>query len=284
MMSRMRPRRLISRYLLAVLGVASACVHITDPPLPGGARILAVPELYARWWAMAESCAGVIGSLEAVTWYEVPNASSVPLNGRQVGAYWSRGSNRIVVAGNSALEGGLLRHEMLHALTLAGHSRELYLGACAGVVNCDSLCVADAGPPPPPHPASALVPPESLTVSVEVASGPRLLTADGEYLAIIVTAQNHSARPVIVDLPLAGQNHRLGFVHDVRGPTGGWKIGIPSLDPSRWTFAAGERKREVFDVYSTSELGVERFPAGDYLLRGSFGGFPSDPVTLHLGP
>jgi hypothetical protein len=272
--------------LLAGLWVTGACGSITDPPLPGGARVVPAPELYARWWAMTESCSGITGSLDAVTWYEVPDVSSIPLNGREVGAYWSLASNRIVVAGNAALDGGLVRHEMLHALTQSsGHARQLYLGSCAGVVACDAGCVADAGAPPAADPASVSVPPESLTVTVEVASDALLETRQGQYFAVRVTVHNRATRSVVAELPVAGQaDRRLGFAYDVRGPTGAWKVGIPALDPSWWTFAAGERKQQLFDVYSGSDLGVERFPGGDYLVRGSYGGHSSGTLTLQLGP
>jgi hypothetical protein len=275
-----------SRLVIAGLWAAGACVNITDPPLPEGARILSAPELYARWWAMTEACAGITGSFDAVTWFEVPDASSVALNGRQVAAYWSLASNRIVVAGKSALEGSLVRHEMLHALTRSsGHSRALYLGSCAGVVACDEACVADAEAPPAPDPAAVSMPPESLTVTVTVAPGPLLQTTSGEHLAIVVTAHNRAARPIVVDLPLAGQpDRRLGFAYDLRGPAGGVTIGVPALDRSRWTFAAGERKQQVFDVYSGSDVGAERFPPGDYLVRGLYGGQASGTLTLQLGP
>jgi hypothetical protein len=279
-------RRLGARLVLTGAITVAACVSITDPPLPQGAQLLSAPELYARWWAMTEACSGISGSFDAVTWYEVPDASSVQLNGRDVQAYWSLGSNRIVVAGNAALEGGLVRHEMLHALTQkGGHSRELYLGACAGVVDCDAACAADAGPPPAPDPAAVPVPPESLNVSVEVVPGALLETRDGEHLAIAVTAHNRANRPVLVDLPLAGQpDRRLGFAYDVSGPAGSWTIAEPSLDPSRWTFAAGEKKRQVFDVYSATDARTDRFPPGDYLVRGSYGRHSSAAVTLRLGP
>ena len=269
---------------LAALGVA-ACVNITDPPLPAGAQVLSAPELYARWWAMTEACSGATGSFDAVTWIEVPDVSGVPLNGRQVGAYWSLASNRIVVAGNSALEGGLIRHEMLHALTQAGHTRELYLGACAGVVDCDVGCVAQAGPPPAPDPASVTVPPANLAVTVEVAEpGALLQTREGEYLALWVTAHNRATRPVVVDLPVVGPDRRLGFGYDIRGPSGSRTSGLPALDASRWTIAPGEKKRQLFEVYSKADLGVERFSPGDYVLRGSFGGLGGGALTLQVGP
>ena len=278
----MNPRALL---LLVALWVAGACGSITDPPLPGGAQVLPAPELYARWWAMTESCSGLTGPLDAVTWYEVPGASGVQLNGREVAAYWSLASNRIVVAGDVALEGGLVRHEMLHALTQSsGHARQLYLGSCAGVVACDAACAADAGTLPAADPASVSVPPESLTVTVEVVPGTLLETREGEYLAIRVTAHNRAGRPVVVALPPAGPDRRLGFAYDVTGPTGARTVGIPVQDPSWWAFAAGERKQQLFEVYSGSDLGVPRFPAGDYVLRGSFGGHSSGALTLQLGP
>ena len=59
------------------------------------------------------------------------------MSGREVGGYWTPGSNSIVLAGNGVLEGSFVRHEMLHALTRApkGHKREDFLDKCGGVVS-----------------------------------------------------------------------------------------------------------------------------------------------------
>src|SRR5689334_5828736 len=146
---------------------AGACTSITDPALPTGAETLSPPEVYARWWAMTSECAGVGGDLSAVHWYVVPDAQSLPVNGREAAAYWSQAGNQIVLTGPVVLDGGAVRHEMLHALLrTGGHPRDQFLDKCAGVVNCPGQCIDDGGPAPPPDPNALSVLPEVMEVSV----------------------------------------------------------------------------------------------------------------------
>ena len=132
-----RPRSLASRCIAAVASfVALSCQGITDPALPGDAIRFAPPPVYAQWWALTEDCSGITRSLDAVQFYRIPNASTIPDNTYgEVAAYWSPASNRIVLADFYEMQGKLVRHEMLHALLrVNGHPPEYFQGRCAGVV------------------------------------------------------------------------------------------------------------------------------------------------------
>ena len=281
------------RALRAVIGavaaaavVAGACTSITDPPLPVGAQAIAPPEIYARWWALTSECAGVNGDLAAVQVYVVPGAETLPLNGRDVAAYWSQAGNQIVLTERAVLDGAAVRHEMLHALIRTGaHPRDQFLGKCAGVVNCPGQCIDDAGPAPAPEPSAVSVSPDVMEVSV--APGPVALThtSDGDFFSVTVTVHNPLAHPVVVLMPeTAGSPLAEGFLYDIRGPSGGLTSGVPLGDVSRWSFAAGETKRQVFDFGSRARFGTDRFAPGTYQLRGAYGGVWSEVVPYVVAP
>src|SRR5512140_245269 len=112
---------------------AAACERIVDPAFPPTATQFVPPPVYDRWWAMTASCAGVTGSLSKVSWYVVPGVTEFQLKGQTVSGYWTQGSNSIVVADSSRLDGSVIRHEMLHALIRGtGHPRSAFLEKCAG--------------------------------------------------------------------------------------------------------------------------------------------------------
>ena len=132
-----RGKSLASRCIAALASlVALSCQMPTDPPLPGDAIRFTPPPVYAQWWALTEECSGINRSLDAVQFYLIPNASTIPDNTYgEVAAYWSPASNRIVLADFYEMQGQLVRHEMLHALLRAsGHPPAYFQGRCAGVV------------------------------------------------------------------------------------------------------------------------------------------------------
>ena len=116
--------------------LALSCDMLVDPPLPGDAIRFAPPPVYAQWWDITEACSGITGSLEAVEFYRIPNASTIPdKTYGEVAAYWSPASNRIVLADFYEMQGQVVRHEMLHALLrVNGHPPEYFQGRCVDVV------------------------------------------------------------------------------------------------------------------------------------------------------
>src|SRR5712671_6242500 len=120
-----------------------ACGHLTDPPLPVNAMRFDPPAVYTRWWTMVESCSGFTRAFGNVEWYSAPGVLLSPDgDGDRVDGYWSLASNRIVLVADDTLDGGLVRHEMLHALVrVKGHPRSEFLQNCGGVVGCGPICV-----------------------------------------------------------------------------------------------------------------------------------------------
>jgi hypothetical protein len=233
---------------------------------------------------MTEACSGLSGNLSSVSWFVVPGVNTVLLNGRAVDGYWSAGSNRIVIAEAGKLDGGRVRHEMLHALRQGrGHPRSKFLEDCGGVVACFEACVSDAGAPPPPDPTAVTMPPDSLEIDVAVDPEiPSRAQNDG-FFTITVSARNSHSQPVIVDLPSGPfGNMPQTFSFDVKGDPNALIAHELALDPSVVSFARGETKRHVFDFVIGNNPQARAFPPGTYTVRGAYGGHwqTHSPVVL----
>ena len=122
----------------SVAFVALAC---GGSDLPPHATRFSPPPEYRTWWEMVESCSGVHGSFDEVTWYRASIVELEEREGRGTLAYWEERGNRIVLSDNVVEFGRGVRHEMLHALVRQrGHPREVFAGRCAGVVQCEEQC------------------------------------------------------------------------------------------------------------------------------------------------
>jgi hypothetical protein len=272
----------LAALLCATLG---ACTITTAPERPAGAVPLAPPAVYARWWAMTEACSGVTGPLAAVSFWQVPGVSSFDRDGKSVLGYWTTAGNQIVLAGKAALDGGNVRHEMLHALVrVGGHPRDQFLGKCAGVVDCGTDCIADAGPPPPADPAAPLVSPRQFEISVAVVpERPSRAVDDGQF-SVTVSVRNPQQRSVVARLGTTNIQ-AWSFQFELVGENGAGIVGNEIvLDASTVTFAAGETKRQVFDFSIGSSFAPRRVPPGAYTVRGAYGVQFTLPVALTVGP
>jgi hypothetical protein len=280
---------MLSPYKRFLLGLSAACVAVfaacgglTDPTLPASARQFSPPAVYSRWWTMTEACSGISGSLSSVSWFEIPGEATFPFNGDLVNGYWSGGSNRIVLGEDAVLDGGTVRHEMLHALVrTSGHRRVDFLDACGGVVVCAAPCVNDAGPPATLDPSVVTVPADSLQIGVDVIPEAPSSAIDGGFFTITVTARNPSTHPVYVQLfPDASRP----FLFDIQGSAGRLVGGELTLDPGMPIFRAGQMKRQVFDFRIGNDLFSRALPAGTYTLKGSFGGNSVSHAPIVVGP
>jgi hypothetical protein len=280
------PRRLGRRLgaAAALCATLTSCRFPTAPPLPGGAEILTAPAVYARWWAMTEACSGVTGPFQDVTFFEVPGVADFVSEGRRVVGYWTSGGNQIVLAGDAVLDGGSVRHEMLHALIrVGGHPRDQYLEKCAGVVDCGTACIADAGSAPAADPAALTVAPTSLEVTTEVNPAAPTSTRDGGFFVVAVVVRNTLTRPVVARLG-ATNTRALSFQYDVRGPAGGTVGAEVVLDASAVTFAPGETKRQYFDFSIGNNLPARMLPPGSYTVVGAYGSHRSTATSVSVGP
>lgn len=253
----------------------AACERIVDPALPVDAVAFTPPPVYARWWAMTEACSGRTGSLSNITWDVVPGISDFQLAGRTVSGYWTQGSNSIVIAGAVRLDGAVVRHEMLHALTrTSGHSRADFLDRCGGVVSCTSECVADGGPAPLIDATLPVVSPDSLDVTVDLAPAVPSLTIDSGAFTFIVSVHNQRNYPIVAALPQITGGISTAYSFDIRTPfgVGNRLVGVRNfVDPSVTLFAAGETKHQYFDFTIGKIMSGRTIVPGTFNFTGAYG-------------
>jgi hypothetical protein len=184
-----------------------ACSQIVEPALPTDADQFSPPPVYSTWWQMTEACSGLTGSLSAVTWYQTNEVVHDTQSGDVIAGYWLSGSNRIVLTSIVMMDGGIVRHEMLHALIQKrGHPRALFLGNCAGTVDCLEPCVADAGPYPSPPTSPIAVPGDSIEITLAVEPPTPAHNIDDGRFSLTVFARNRTARWITIS-PAAGADH-----------------------------------------------------------------------------
>lgn len=275
----MKKRRTSTAGRLALVLALAACDSPTAPRLPAGSVRFTPPSMYRQWWALTEQCSGRQGNYDAISWYVVPDAYTLPGTNR-LGGIWY-GDNRIVLAGayDGISAGDLVRHEMLHALVREGsHPREMFVVRCGGVVVCVEECLTDGGPAPPPDPGARLEPDSTVEVTVDVVpNAPSSGTWDG-YFMMIVHAHNPADYPVI--------SRRGGFGYLLTGPGGTVQYDLPVEAPEETRFAAGETKSHIFDFHIVDHLGYAYDITPDtWTFNGSYGTASAvSPPTVVVSP
>ena len=248
----------------AALIILAACGdHIVDPALPASAARFDPPPAYSRWWDMTQACSGIRKDLGELQWYRSA-APTIRLNGKEVTAYWSLGSKRIVVVDAYRLNGSVIRHEMLHSLIRQeGHPREYFMEKCGGVVHCEGDCIEPAAPYVP----LPIVQSDHLQTSLSIdPENPGATFEDGLF-SVTVTATNPADHAVRVNLtPHFPGNSLYTFTINITGtPT----RSVRPIDDAAFTFRARETKRHVFDlkVDPSGRMGPQ---PGRYLITGGY--------------
>ena len=254
-----------------------SCGGITEPAFPAGAIPMQPPRVYAMWWQLTQACSGVTGDFARVRWYEVPNTSQIVVNGTPVQGYWWPDENRIVVAGSQVLQGQLVRHEMLHALTGSAHSHEYFIDKCGGVVACEADCLKEAGDTPAPPLDAATISPRDLSVESITQPPNASISTDSGWAAITITARNTKAEPVWVHLTYvaAGDPAAATFGYTVQCISGGCWSGdeYTYIWADKVGFAPGQTRRWVFDRH---------LEPGTYSLRGFFNVDTTSATTFQI--
>lgn len=266
-------------FLLPLAASIFIACNATTEPLPEGTRRVSAEAVYQVWWSMIESCSGRSGTLAAIDWYVVPGVTHFMHKGVPVSGYWSRAGNRIVVAERAIHDGGLIRHEMLHALLgQAGHSREAFLERCGGSVVCLAGCLEDVGLPPEVGRTVARVSPNEVLVDIAIDPGQPQRAVDDGHFRLAVTVTNPRPDSVIVVLPSSGNAPPASFSFQLSsGPTGLW-FTEHAWDPSVMVFAPGATRRAIFDFRLADRFdGIRSLPEGTYLVQGGFG--PASSAT-----
>jgi hypothetical protein len=275
------------RLLVALISITTACTEVTYAPQPIVGDQFDPPPIFAAWWEKVESCSGRTESLASVAWYVVPGAMTVPDGSfGDVAAYSDFHDHRIVLAGEVQMLGPIVRHEMLHELLQAdGHPRRAFLERCAGVVECISDCVDDAGPPPVPPASVPRVSGDSFDVNIRIDPESPGTDTLGGYFMVIVTARNRSHHAVVLRSPPPPDPlppYTFGYIFGSAGP--GFGFIDYAWDADAASFAAGETKQEIFDFAVGHQPGAEPIEPGTYQLRGAFEDHLTAPLTFVVSP
>ena len=262
----------------------AVCDRIVDPPLPTDAEEFSPPAVYTTWWQMTEACSALTGSMSAVKWYKTNDIVHDAGTGDIIAAYWTAGSNRVVLTSTVMMNGGIVRHEMLHALRQkGGHPRDQFLGKCAGVVDCEEACAADAGPYPNPPEAPIQVSADGIDITLDVEPNTPARNIDDGRFSITVLAHNKSTHWATVT-PVSGIEALQTFAIDVHGANGATGDDRRAVDPSQRIFAPGETKKQVFDLVIGDYPFANQLLPGDYVARGSFAGWWSSDNSFTISP
>jgi hypothetical protein len=276
---RSRAARTTPLLLLAIALMSFAACMVATEPLPDGSRRITAPVVYQVWWHMTESCSGRTGQLATVDWYVVPGVAQFEHKGHTVSGYWSSAGNRVVLAERAMTDGGLVRHEMLHALLgHSVHSRDAFFERCGGAVVCLTGCLQDLGSAPIIGPTVARVSPGEMQIDVAVDPGQPQRTVDEGHFRLVVTVTNPRADSVVVLLPSSGDAPPASFSFLLSsGRTGLW-FTEHAWDTGVTVFAPGASRRAVFDFKLADRFdGIRALPEGVYEVKGGFG--PASSVT-----
>ncbi|HUE84952.1 MAG TPA: hypothetical protein VMO26_02635 [Vicinamibacterales bacterium] len=259
----------------------SCADSLVDPKLPPGATQFTPPAVFTTWWEMTKACSGRSGSLDAVTWYEVPTNVPLESDGKPVSAYWSAASNQIVVSAAVARNGQVIRHEMLHALLRTkGHSRADFLERCAGRVTCSLRCIEDAGPAPAVPASVPRVVPSAMQVTVKADPVNQYSSVNDGYFSMIVRVHNPAPNPVFVILPEPSTvGGPVSFSYRLSG-LGSEALDLIALDGGVAMFAAGETKEHVFDFFIGNGSLTGHVYTGLYTFSGAYGGHAAPDYSL----
>ena len=270
---------------LALLSLAIVvCSSATEPKLPNDAEEFSPPPVYSTWWNMTQACSRLTGSVSGVTWYSTAEVVHDLSTGDVIAGYWVSGSNRVVLNSSVMMDGGIVRHEMLHALIQhGGHPRSQFLGNCAGTVDCERACAADAGPYPNPPETPLHVGTESIEITMLVDPATPTHAVDAGRFSITVMTHNLTSHWVTVT-PASGVDPNQTFSVDVHGANGATGRSQMSVDQSERIFAPGETKKHVFDLVIGDYPFSNQLLPGDYVVRGGFAGWWSADKAFTISP
>lgn len=251
----------------ALLMGSAACRDATAPALPPGAVALELPSEFALWWEMTRSCAERTAELGSIDWYYIPGAATIQVSGVEYHGYWWSRGNRIVLAEGALRRPRLVRHEMLHALTGAGHSRAVFGGDCLGIVSCDRECADDIGRSPAiPDDAPEIDASGLQLFAVMVPAAVSKQQHDG-WFAITVSAVNPRPQAVWVRLDRLHEGHLAAatFTYEVDGFQRDYlwtfdeRIGFAPFETKRFTFDFNVNNRDPHQLLRSERHAIQTF-------------------------
>jgi hypothetical protein len=114
------------RWVVASVMSLAACGEHPTAAWADKTSNLVPPPAYARWWQELEACTGMSGDFTSVQW-EIVASDLIPRKEREVGGVYFRDRRLIQLAAPYVTHSGLVKHEMLHALSpVGGHGHWAY--------------------------------------------------------------------------------------------------------------------------------------------------------------
>ena len=255
-----RVTRIISTARLAAIASAmtlAACSSATSPvesrtpdlatsPL---ALHYAQPAQYNMWWQMAKECSGLSRDVSGVQFYAVESGelSASDDTTATTAGEWFSSTNSIAILRSETNNPAVVRHEMLHALIVAGgHPADKFRDSCSGYVNCEAACAAQVGAAPVAPMNAQHVELSDVSLSQRVFPAQINLSADPDgWFALVIEVHNPHTYPVWVNLKaFPGRS-------DIAA-TFGYSTGATShqsyVNGDALSLTAGETKRIVYDM------------------------------------
>jgi hypothetical protein len=276
-------RTISSACYLLLVALFCSCDSLLSS-LPDGSETFHPPEVYQQWWRITESCSGISGDFAHVKWYQVPGASQFDIGeGVAANGAWTRDGNKIIIAGDAALDGDLVRHEMLHALLrVSGHPRDAFIGHCDGTVVCTDQCIRDGGEAPPSDPSADTVSPAALEIGTTVVPSSPASTINGGNFMMVISAHNKFSTPVVVNLPNQSPSITYSFLIYNRFVSS--QAITLGETPDATRFAPLETKHFIFDFHLSSGDTRYDLAPGSYTMIGQYGGVWGNALQVTVSP
>jgi hypothetical protein len=250
------------------------------PTPPAGIEPFDIPPRFARWWELVQACSGRAGDLAAVQWFIVPDAREFTVGGRAYQGYtWNAPTTMVVLAERFALDGQLVRHEMLHALGVKDHPAEFFRDRCGGIVACNGECARAVDEPYAPNSPASIVTPDVLDVELALWPSQPSVSADSGWTTLVISARNPRSEPIRVRLQPAspGSSATVTF--------GYYELAPDQSHPNGWAYAYQGTDYVAFRPHETRRLSVDqRFFTSGTRLRAFFNTQLAPDVTIELLP
>lgn len=287
-----RIRQLTKRQSATILSfaLAAACSAGTTGPEPlrtssdpttsnPALHQFTAPAQYDLWWELTKSCSGLDRDISGVRFYTEPATDLHPADATtaSVAGEWSASTNSITLTDAAVTSGPVVRHEMLHALLVAGgHPADQFVRACGGYVNCEGACAASVGDEPPVSSYAEHVSRNEVEVTQRLVPSVIDLARDPDgWFALIVEVHNPRSDAVQVRLtPQAGRAE----VSPTIGYAGRRVSHQQYVQGALLPLRAGETQRMVYDLRATDFVREN----GSLVIRGFFNADSLPELTLQL--
>ena len=254
-----------SRGLISLLGavvLASACAAPTTSPTAATPEMPEIakpviqefvpPAHYALWWEMTKSCSGLDRDVSGIRFYAEPASALQPTDGStaSTAGEWDASTSSIKLIDAATSSPTVVRHEMLHALLVAGgHPADKFGRDCQGYVNCEAACAESLGDRPQVDVNAARVEVTDLEIAQRLVPAQIDLSKDAEgWFALVVEV--HNPRPYAVRVNLQSFPGRPGVAATI-GYAGDRVSHQEYVNGNTIALLPGETQRMVFDLRAT---------------------------------